>query len=123
MLSYELFDQSGLSGLEYFEERLDSAVMTERILENLEAGISSSYVLKNHLDYCRRHDIQEVVHLATREVVSPRSDSWRRQAALEIISSFPGAKSNLEQVLPQITDNFKWQIIKLLVEHNSIVYG
>jgi nucleoside phosphorylase/predicted NACHT family NTPase len=121
MLSYELFDQSGLSGIEYFEERVDAAAMTERILENLEAGISSSYVLKNHLDYCRRHDIQDVVPLAMREVVSPRSDSWGRQAALEVISSFPGAKSNLEQVLPQITDNFKWQVIKQLVEHNSTV--
>jgi predicted NACHT family NTPase len=121
MLSYELFDQSGLNGIEYFEAHLDNAAMTGRILENLEAGIASSYVLKNHLDYCRRHAIQDVVPLAMLEVVNPRSDSWGRQAALEIISSFPGAKSNLEQILPQIADNFRWQVIEQLVDHNSTV--
>jgi hypothetical protein len=121
MLSYELFDQSGLKGIEYSEERLDPVAMIGRVLENLEAGIESSSVLKNHLDYCRRHNIQEVIPLAMREVISPRSDSWGRQAALEVISSFPEAKSNLEQILPRINDGFKWYVIDQLSEQESAV--
>jgi hypothetical protein len=121
MLSYELFDMSGLGGLEYFEERLDPAAMTERVLENLEAGIESTHVLKNHLDYCLRHHIQEVVPLAMHEVVSPRSGSWGRKAALDTIIAFPDAESNLEQILPQINDSFRWQVINHLAEHNSSV--
>jgi hypothetical protein len=121
MLSYELFDRSGLSGIEYFEERLDPAAMTERVLENLEAGIESTHVLKNHLDYCLRHHIQEVVPLAIQAVVSPRSESWGRKAALDTIIAFPEAESNLEQILPQINDSFRWQVINHLAEQNRSV--
>jgi hypothetical protein len=121
MLSYEVFDQSGLTGIEYFEERLDSVAMTSRVLENLERGIQSSYVLKNHLNYCRRNNIQEVVPYALREVVTPLSDSFGRHEALETVISFPNVVSNLENVLPQINDNFKWPVVEHLNKHHSPV--
>jgi len=119
MLSYELFDESGLKGIEYFEDRLDPAAMTGRILENLDKGIDSPYVLKNHLDYCRRHHVVEVVPFALREIVTPRSDSWGRQDALETVIFFPDAPRNLEKALDQTNDNFKWQILPRLIEQNS----
>jgi hypothetical protein len=119
MLSFELFGESGLKGIEYFEDRLDPTAMTLRILENLDAGIESPYVLKNHLDYCRRHHVVDVVPFALREIVSPKSDSWGRHDALDTVLSFPEAASNLEKVLPQITDNFKWPILSKLIEQNS----
>ena len=94
-------------GIEYFEERLDPAAMTGRILENLDAGIDNFYVLKNHLNYCRRHNLAEVVPFALREIVSPRSDSSGRHAVLETVTVFPDAVTNLEKVLPQIPDSFR----------------
>lgn len=119
MISYEIFDQSGLRGIEYFEGRLDSISMTDRILENLEAGIKSSYVLKNHLDYCRRNGVQEVIPHASREIVTPLSDSVGRHDALQTVISFPNAVTNLENLLPEIKDNFKWSVIGYLNEHSS----
>jgi len=121
MLSYEIFDQSGLRGTEYFEELLDSVAMTDRVLENLEAGIKSSYVLKNHLDYCRRNRVQEVIPHALREIVTPLSDSVGRHDALQTVISFPTAVSNLEKTLPKVNDGFKWSIIEYLNKHNSAV--
>jgi hypothetical protein len=119
MLSYELFDQSDLKGIEYFEDRLDRADMTQRVLENLDIGIESPYVLKNHLAYCRRHHLGDVIPFALRELVSPKSDSWARQDALETVLFFQNAQRNLEKVLVQITDNFKWTVLSKLVDQSS----
>jgi nucleoside phosphorylase/predicted NACHT family NTPase len=119
MLSFESFDCSELKGIEYFEHRLDQASMTERVLENLEEGINNSYVLKNHLGYCCKHSIQEAIPFALREIRTPRSDSWGRHAALETVCCLPDAKSNLEQQLPLIKDNFKWQIVRQLIDRGS----
>jgi hypothetical protein len=121
MLSYEIFDQSGLSGIEYFEDQVDSVLMTGRILDNLAAGIRSPYVLKNHLNYCKRHKVQEVIPHALREIVTPLSDSFGRHNALETVISFPNAVENLETVLPQINDGFKWSVIEYLNNHDSAV--
>ena len=121
MLSYEVFGESNSKGIEYFEERLDPAAMAGRILENLEAGIDNFYILKNHLDYCRRHNLADVIPFALRELVSPRSDSSGRHAALETIAAFPNAVTNLEKVLPQVTDSFKWAIIDQLSGRQSAV--
>jgi hypothetical protein len=119
MLSYESFDQSGLQGIEYFEDHLDSISMTGRVVENLEAGIRSSYVLKNHLDYCRRNRVQEVIPHALREILTPLSDSFGRHEALQTVISFPNAVSGLERVLPEINDGFRWSVIEYLNEHSS----
>jgi hypothetical protein len=119
MLSYELFDGSDLNGIEYFEVRLDPTEMALRILQNLEAGIESPYVLKNHLDYCRRHHLVDVVPFALREIVHPKSDSCGRHDALETVLSFPNALRHLENALPKITDNFKWSVLSKLIELNS----
>ena len=121
MLSYEVFGESKSKGLEYFEERLDRAAMTGRILENLDAGIDNFYILKNHLNYCRRHNLAEVVPFALREVVSPKSDSFGRQAALETVMAFPDAVIKLEKVLLQITGGFKWAVIGQLSGRQSAV--
>jgi hypothetical protein len=121
MLSYEVFGESKSKGIEYFEEQLDSAAMAGRILENLEAGIDNFYILKNHLNYCRRHNLADVIPFALRELVSPRSDSSGRQAALETVTAFPDAVTNLEEVLPQITDGFRWAVIDQLSGRKSAV--
>lgn len=121
MLSYENFDQSGLKGIEYFEDLLDPAAMAGRVFENLEAGIDSFYVLKNHLDYCRRQKLQEVIPFAQREITRPLSDSFGRHEALATLISFPNVMANLEQVLPQITDSFRWPVIEELNKHGSTV--
>lgn len=127
MLSFISFDNSELKGIDYLEDHLDKASMTERILENLEEGIENTYVLKNHLDYCRRHDIQEVVPFALREIGTPRSDSWGRQAALETVCYFQDtkrdmehhAKRGMEEQLPLIKDSFKWEVIRQLIDQDS----
>lgn len=119
MLSFESFDSSGYKGIEYFEDLLDEQSMTERVLQNLDAGIRSYYVLKNHFDYCVRHGVQDVVPYALRELVTPVSDSGGRNAALETILKFGEAKENLEAIIPQLSGNLRWGVLQRLVKLNS----
>lgn len=119
MISFESSDASGSEGLAFYEGRLDETAMTERIMENLAEGIDQDDVLKNHLDYCRRHDVEEVIPFALRMVVGPGGDSFRRHVALETVCAFPDARENLEQALPQIADSFKWGVVQKLTTLGS----
>lgn len=60
-------------------------------------------------------------HLGTSGRLPLGSDSFGRQEALATLITFPNVVANLEQVLPQITDGFKWPVIEELNKHGSPV--
>jgi predicted NACHT family NTPase len=118
MLSFEGFVSSSAQGIEYLEERLNETEMTERVLENLREGISNSYVLKNHYEYCKRHRVEEARPFALKEVAGG-GDPFVRQVALEVVLLFPDAQKYLEDLLPSVKDAFKWKVVEYLVKEGS----
>jgi nucleoside phosphorylase len=119
MLSFESFDSSGFKGIEYFENLIDEPSMTMRILENLEAGIPSYYVFKNHLNYCVRHKVGDSIPFAVRELINPAVDFGARDVALESILEFPQARETLEAAIPELSGNTKWVVLRRLLQLNS----
>jgi hypothetical protein len=99
-------------------EELNEEDATERILENLEQGLTNDFILNDHLQYCQKHRVREVVPLAVRVLTSDNNFS-SLEAALKTILAFPDAKSNLESALPNINNDFRWRIVDELVKINS----
>ena len=113
-------------GIEYLEEHLDEAKVFARILENLEDGIIIDDVLKNHIDYCKRHRVREVIKYALKEIVNPEREPYDeiRRISLETICKLSEDLSELEDILPDIKDKFKWQVVEEFIKTNSKrVYG
>jgi len=75
--------------------------------------------LKNHIDYCRRNKIKEVLPYALREMNNAIRNYEVRHVALETICEMSETLSDLEQILPKITDDFKWNVVEQLVKRNS----
>ena len=113
-------------GIEYLEKHLDEAEVSARILENLEDGIIIDDVLKNHIDYCRRNRVRAVIKHALKEIVNPKREPYDgiRRISLETICKLSEDLSEIEDVLPDIKDSFKWQVVEELIKTKSErVYG
>jgi hypothetical protein len=101
-------------------EELDEESATDRILENLERGIASDHVLRDHFAYCRRHRIPDVVPFALREI-SDGQNSFVHRDALETVCDFPEARRNLELILSEIQSDFRWEVVEQLMKFGSKV--
>jgi len=119
MVSFDWVQGHQMGGIEYLEERLSKIEMTDRILRNLHEGIKSNDVLKNHIDYCMRNRIKEVLPFAVNEIANKNRNDEVRQISLQVYCEMSETLSDLEKVLPKITDDFKWDVVKELVSRNS----
>ena len=109
------------TGIEYLERCLDAREMTLRILENLHEGIIIDDVLKNHIEYCKRHKVREVIKYVLKEIANQDRDpnGEIRRISLEAVCELSEGLSELEETLPEVKDEFKWRVIDELVRRNS----
>ena len=119
MLSFDWVEGAERLGIQYLEDRLDETDMATRILENIEEGIKNNNVLINHIDYCKRHNIKEILPFALHEIANVDRDNEVRRVALEVTCQISKTLSDLEQILPDIKDDFKWNVVEQLVKSNS----
>jgi len=118
MLSFDWVEGNQMLGIRYLEERLSVADISFRIMDNLQKEIQNDDVLKNHIDYCRRHKLVDVLPYALREINNTSRNPDLRKIALETFCELSEDLSALEQLLPLISDDFRWTVIKHLVKKN-----
>jgi predicted NACHT family NTPase len=124
MLSFDWIEGHQFLGIEYLEVRLSETEITERVLENLSDTIESENVLINHLRFCERHSIKEVVPYALVEIRNSARGEVVRTIALDIVSKLTNDISALETALTDIHDRFRWKVVDKLIERASgIVHG
>ena len=119
MISFDWVQGTQMYGIEYLEDRLDKIDMTTRVLGNLQEGIQSNDVLKNHIDYCRRNGILEVLPFVLTEIANKNRNDEVRRISLETFCEMSETLSDLENVLPEIADEFKWSVVRELVKRNN----
>ena len=119
MLSFDWVEGHQMVGIKYLEDRLPKTEMTERVLKNLKDRIQNSDVLKNHLDYCMRNKLKECLPYAIAEISNNNRNYDVRKAALDAITEISETTTELERVLTNISDEFKWDVVKQLVTLNS----
>jgi hypothetical protein len=101
----------------YLEKLLDIDQISSQILENVYNGDLCGAVLENHLKFCQRHKINNIIEFALDEIVDSKSDL--RSLALELICELSLNLNSLLEKLPSITDDFKWNLIDKLVESKN----
>ena len=119
MLSFDWVEGHKMLGIAYLEELLDESDITTRILNNLQEGIQNDDVLKNYIDYCKRHNIKEVLPFILEEIPNTERRMDVRAVALETFCELSGNMSELGQILPKIKDDFKWSVAEELIKRNS----
>ena len=120
MISFDCSD-SGVNfvGIEYLEKRLPSREMKKRILENLDDGIESDLILKNHILYCKNHRIKQILQFTSDIIIDANRDHETRKIALDTTSEMSETLSELEVILTDIKDDFKWEVLETLIGKNK----
>ena len=121
LVSFDWIEGHQLAGISYLEDKLSQQEMADRIIENLKAGINSNDILKNHIDYCKRHSINEVIPFALNTIRDKTRDIWVREVALDTVEELSRSLSDLELLLPEITDEFKWKLFERLIRKECTI--
>ena len=105
--------------IDYLENVLPIKDISERILKNLENGIEINDVLRNHIEYCTKHDIIEVLPFAYEEIKNANADDEIRSISLKTIIKVDKELTGLENALNDINDAFKWNVVEALIDRTS----
>jgi len=93
--------------------------MAMRVLQNLNEGIENNDVMENHLKYCKKNKITEVLPYALNAIVNPNREDEVKRTALDIICELSKTVvDDLEKLLPQMQDDFRWDVVEKLVQKN-----
>jgi GTPase SAR1 family protein len=109
-------------GIEYLEKALPKKEMTKKIIDNLYQGIEITDVLENHLKYCLKYKIEEVLPFAFKAIKDKEEKNEVRRISLEAILNINNDFSDLDDALYEIKDEFKWELIEKLIDKSERLY-
>lgn len=116
MLSFQKWDDKEVNIIDFVESVAPKDKIDERVIKNLSEGIEFEMVLENHLDYCVKHGLtQASEHL----IMYLEDGGYQRYKVLESYNALGGSLEKLENILPNITDDFKFQLIRELINRKS----
>jgi ribosomal protein L31E len=99
MLSFDWIEDQQYVGIDYLESKLPSEKTRDRILYNLNSGIKVEVVLKNHINYCKKHNFIETREHLFNIIKKPEIKIENRLLALETVADFPDSTTFLEEIL------------------------
>jgi len=99
IISFDWIEGDQFVGIDYLENKLPPEKMRERILENLSGRIEVGQVLKNHINYCKKYQIQEAREHLYEIVENPKVEMENRLLALETVTSLPNSTLFIEKML------------------------
>jgi hypothetical protein len=99
MLSFDWIENQQYVGIDYLESRLPSEKIRDRIIDNLNKGIKVGEVLKNHINYCKKHNFFETRDKLFNIIKNPEIKIENRLLALETVANFPDSTTFLEEML------------------------
>ncbi len=123
MISFDWVDGTQMHGIKYLEKMVDLSKMVERVLQNFAHGIYIDDVLKNHLDFCGRHKLMEVIPYAAQTVTDLDLPEDVRQTALTVLASIEDTTEEMRKLFVIVTDDLKWKIARELVVRDAVFIG
>lgn len=99
ILSFDWIESQQYIGIDYLENKLPPEKIRDRILDNLNKGIKVGEVLKNHINYCKKHNFIEAREQLFNIIKNPEIKIENRLLALETVANFPDSTTFLEEML------------------------
>ena len=99
MLSFDWIEGNQYVGIDYLESKLSPEKIRERILDNFNKGIKVGEVLKNHINYCKKHNFIEARDQLFNIIKNPEIKIENRLLALETVENFSDSTTFLEEML------------------------
>ncbi len=116
MLSFQKWDDNEVKIMDFVESVAPKDKIDERVIKNLSEGIGFDMVLEDHLDYCVKHGLTHAAEHLTKYM---ENGGYNRYKVLETYNKLDGGLAKLENLLPEIKDDFKFQLIGELINRKS----
>jgi len=99
MLSFDWIEDNQYIGIDYLEGKLPPEKIRERILDNFNKGIKVGEVLKNHINYCKKHNFIKARDQLSNIIKDSKIKIENRLLGLETVAGFPDSTTFLEEML------------------------
>lgn len=100
MLLFDSYDSKyNYYGITHIENTLGSAILKKHILKNIQDGISDDRVLINHLDYCSRHGITDIINELIKIIYDDKRDIDTRKSCIFFLAKLDSDLSLLEKIM------------------------
>lgn len=119
LVSFDAVEDNKHQGIEYLEKMLTVEEITEIILKNLENQQNIPFVLNNYFIFAKKHKIIEVIPYALEQISNNRQSLEVRLTALNTVVELSRTSSELEQILPRIKGEFRWEVVGKLLKNNN----
>ena len=110
LLSYDYYG----NGFDYLEHKLSLSKIKDRILENLNSGSENEVAINNFYNFGFKHKILDFIPFALDSIKNSKYDISVRRSALEYVYIFKDTDNDIEKLLLEVVDDFKWEIVKTL---------
>lgn len=117
MLSFQKWDDDDLGIFDFVTTVVSREHVEARVLFNLSSENLYPAAFDSHLSYIREKKLKNAASLLIRYIEKP--ESYQRHEALRCFQELGGDFRLLEKSLGNITDNFRFEIIKLLISVGS----
>ena len=117
MLSFQKWDDDAVDIFDFVKSIVDDNELDVRVISNLKGGIKLFQVLSNHIEYCKARKLKGAAPLLITYFEDPNSPN--RHAALDGFVFLSEDLSSLQNSLSKVKDEFKFHIIKILVDKRS----
>ena len=118
MLSFDWIENEFV-GIDYLEKCLPPEKIKRRILENLSKGIKVDQVLKNHINFCKKHHLEEAKEQLYQIIEDPKNEIENRLLALETIAELTNSTIFLERLLNTNELKLFVEVAKILMSQNN----
>jgi energy-coupling factor transporter ATP-binding protein EcfA2 len=117
MLSFQKWDDDDADIFEFVSSVVAADQIDARVLSNLQSVELYPAAFENHLEYCKNRQLKSAASLLIPFIQNP--DTYRRHETLQCFKELEGDLLALEGTLAGVHDNFKFEIIKLLIHEGS----
>ena len=106
-------------GIDHLIPKLEKKDIEERILENLQNGISDISVLKNHVKFIAQNKVEEGYPFILDEILNTQRQEYFRREILDIFFEFTKDTKGLKTILDKADSEIKWVVIDKLSANNE----
>ena len=119
MLSFDFFEGSEWVGIEYIVSKLDHKDIADRMLENIDEGITDSSVLKNHIKYLTQYKVKESYPFILDEIINFKRSDYLRRDLLDLFFECTKDIESIKTIIDQADLMIRWAILDKLKANNQ----
>lgn len=116
LLSFQKWDDNEVTIFEFVKCIVPKDKIDKRVIKNLSEGIKYGGVLLDHLKYCVEHNLKQVTPILIPYLIN---EDHNRYEVLNSYLKLNGGLKELEGLLPEIKDHFRYQLISDLIKNGS----